>query len=149
MRQQQRQHLAAKDPADPGRYVAAMLVGEGQLLVISGRYAQPVLLNEKLFKSDFQGVYMDLNAAADREGRLFVQDLGTPGLHPTRSEDGPYDIVYDSVTRQTAFDGNWKAQKLSREAYQQAFEAADGRYTRALETLLAAAAAPAATTAAR
>jgi hypothetical protein len=149
LRKQQTPHVAAKDPAEPGRYAAALLVGDGHLLVISGRYPQPALLNEKLYKGDYQGVYADLNAAAEREGRLFVQDLGEPGLHPTRTADAPYDIVYESVTKQTAFDGNWKAQKLSREDYQRAFESADQRYARALEALLAALAAPAATTAAR
>jgi hypothetical protein len=106
-------------------------------------------MNERLFKGDYQGVYMELNAAAEREGRLFVQDLGQPGLHATREDDAPYDIVYESVTRRTSFDGDWKAQKLSRDAYTRAFDAADARYARSLETLLAALSAPAATTAAR
>jgi hypothetical protein len=149
LRERKIQHVAAKDPAEPGRYVAAMLAGDGLLLVVSGRYAQPVLLNERLFKGDYQGVYMELNAAADRDGRFFVQDLGRPGLHATREDGAPFDVVYESVADRTAFDGDWKAQKLSRDAYARAYDQADARYARTLETLLAAVAAPAATTAAR
>ena len=99
-------------------------------------------MNERLYKGDHQGAYVELNAAAERDGRLFVQDLGQPGLQATREGDAPFDIVYESMSKRTAFDGNWKAQKLSREDYQRAYDAADARYARALETLLAAVAAP-------
>lgn len=52
--------------------------------------------------------------------------------------DRPFDIVYESATTRTAFDGDWKAQKLSKEAYQENFTRADKRYTHALEVLVGA-----------
>lgn len=138
LQHKQLRHAAAKDPSEPGRYVAAMLVGEGQLLVVSAHYSQPVLMNERLYRGDYEGVYRELNAAGDRKGKLFVQDLGRPGLVIRREDDQPYDVVYDSVVKRTAFDGDWKAQKLSKDEYTTAYEAADERYARALESLVTA-----------
>lgn len=143
LQQTQLRHAAAKDPSEPGRYVAAMLVGEGQLLLVSARYAQPVLMNERLYRGDYEGVYRELNAAGAREGKLFVQDLGRPGLAIRSEDDQPYDVVYHAVVKRTAFDGDWKAQKLSKEEYRIACEAADERYARALETLITAQKTPA------
>lgn len=129
-------HAAAADPGESGRYVAAALIGGNQLLLVSARYAQPALLNERLYRGDHEGAYVELNAASVRESKLFVQDLGEPGLSPTRSQAGAFDIVYESGGKGTAFDGNWKAQGLSKGDYRAAFDVADGKYTHALETLL-------------
>jgi hypothetical protein len=116
--------------------VAAAVIGGSQLLVVSARYAQPALLNERLYRADHEGAYVELNAASVRDGKLFVQDLGEPGLRPTRSEEGPFDIVYESGGKGTAFDGNWKGQGLSKEGYRSAFAAADEKYAHALDALL-------------
>jgi hypothetical protein len=48
-------HAAAADPGERGRYVAAALIGGNQLLLVSARYAQPVLLNERLYRGDHEG----------------------------------------------------------------------------------------------
>jgi hypothetical protein len=138
LQQKQLRHVAARDPSDAGRYVAAMLIGDGQLLVVSAKYAQPALLNERLYRGDYEGVYRELNAAGDRDGKLFVQDLGQPGLTVRRERDGPYDVIYEAVVKRTAFDGDWKAQKLSKNEYQAACSAADERYARALQALVSA-----------
>jgi hypothetical protein len=138
LQQKQLRHIAAQDPSEPGRYVAAMLVGDGQLLVVSARYAQPALMNERLYRADYEGVYRELAAAGERDGKMFVQDLGRPGLAVRREQDEPYDVVYDAVVKRTAFDGDWKAQKLSKDEYMTACETADERYAKALERLVAA-----------
>lgn len=129
-------HIAAADPGEAGRYVAAALIGGNQLLVVSARYAQPALLNERLYRGDHEGAYVELNAASVRDGKLFVQDLGEPGLRPIRAEDGPFDIVYESGGKGTAFNGDWKAQGLSKDDYRKAFAAADEKYAHALHALL-------------
>ncbi|MEO6009004.1 MAG: hypothetical protein ABIU38_13200 [Vicinamibacteraceae bacterium] len=135
--QERRMHyVAARAPGEEGRYLAAMLVGEGQLLVVSARYAQPALMNERLYRGDHEGVYRELNAAGERDGRLFVQDLGLPGLHATRKDGEPFDMIYEAVVKGTAFNGDWKAQKLSKDDYRDTYDAADVRYARALEALL-------------
>ena len=69
-------------------------------------------------------------------GRFFGQDLGEPGLRPTRPEDGPFDIVYESGGKGRAFNGDWKAQGLSKDDYRRAFAATDETYAHALDTLL-------------
>lgn len=144
LQQKQLAHAAAKDPSEPGRYVAAMRVGDGLLLVVSAHYAQPALLNERLYRGDYEGVYRELNAAGDRAGKFFVQDLGEPGLALRRKDGEPYDVVYEAVVKRTAFDGDWKAEKLSRDDYQAACDAADHRYAEVLQALVAALEAPAA-----
>lgn len=129
-------YVAAKDPAAPGRYVAAMRLGTDQLFVISASYTQPVLINERLLNRDYQWVYQELNSASQRDGRLFVQDLGVPGLQPTRAKHQPFDVVFESVDHRTAFDGDWKAQQLSRDAYESTFARVDAGYAHALDTLV-------------
>lgn len=136
LRERQMQHVAAKDPAEAGRYLAAAVIGDSNLLLVSARYAQPVLLDERLYRDDHQGVYTELNAASIREGKLFVQDLGEPGLRSTRQAEGGFDIVYRSGGKGTLFDGNWKAQGLSKQAYFRAFEQADAQYAHAIEALI-------------
>jgi hypothetical protein len=131
-------YIAAVDPSEEGRYVSAMLVGDAQIFLVSARYSQPSLLDERLKRRDYEGAYAELNSASIKEGRWFVQDLGAPGLRPSREADGPFDIVYASDTKRTAFDGNWQAQGLSQESYLSAYQEADKRYAQALETLLAA-----------
>ena len=42
LRERRIQHLAAKDLAETGRYVAATLIGDSSLLLVSARYEQPV-----------------------------------------------------------------------------------------------------------
>ena len=132
------QHLAAADPREEGRYVAATLLGGNQLLVVSARYLQPALFNERLFRSDHQGAYVELNAASVRDGKLFVQDLGEPGIHSTRTGDLAFDIVYESGGKGTVFNGDWKAQGLSKQEYQDAFASLDDKYAQALAALLSA-----------
>lgn len=128
--------LAAKDPAEEGRYVAAMRLGTSQLLLVSARYTQPVLMNERLLKKDFEGAYRELNAGAVQDGKLFIQDLAQPGLRMDREKDQPFDVAYESVDHRTAFDGDWTAQNLTREAYESAFTRIDERYAHALEALI-------------
>jgi hypothetical protein len=138
LQERKMQHIAAVDPSEEGRYVSAMLVGDSQLFLVSARYPQPSLLDERLKRGDHEGAYAELNSASIREGRFFVQDLGEPGLRASRMADRAFDIVYVSETKRTAFDGDWMAQRLSQESYSSAFQDADKQYARALEALLAA-----------
>ncbi len=130
-------YVAAKDPSEAGRYVAAMRLGADQLFVISASYEQPVLINERLLNRDYQWVYQELNSASKRDGRLFVQDLGVPGLQPVPAKHQAFDVAFESVGNRTAFDGNWKAQQLSRDAYESTFARVDAGYAHALDALVA------------
>ncbi|PYR47888.1 MAG: hypothetical protein DMF89_17590 [Acidobacteria bacterium] len=105
--------IAAKDPASPGTYVAALYIPGVELLVVAG----------------------DLSGASVAGTKVFVEDLGANGLSARRSENQPFDS-FESSGKRTAFDGDWDKQKLSREDYQRIFSAAEARYTQMLTVLI-------------
>jgi len=127
--------IAAKDPSAPDIFVAALYF-PGSLLVVSGKYSVPQLLNDRLLKKEYRDVYMDLNGAATADTKVFIQDPGADGLRAKREENQPFDIV-EIAGKQTMFNSDWKAQKLSEQDYTKAFSAADERYTQILTALLA------------
>jgi hypothetical protein len=75
--------ISAADPADPGRFVSAMLAGP-QLLVIRARYSSPAYLRERILKNEHQQVYADLHSAGAKEGHVFIIDSGADGLKLAR-----------------------------------------------------------------
>jgi len=115
--------------------VAALYFPGSQLLVVSARYAVPVLLNEQLAKKNYKEIYIDLNSASVAGSKAFVVDLLTDGLKAKRAEGQAYD-TYESPKRRVAFDGDWKAQKLTEEEYMAAFAEADEAYARMLTALI-------------
>jgi hypothetical protein len=117
-------HGQASRSAEPAAELAATL------------HSQPSSLNERIRLADHEGTYFELNGAGLRDGKLFVQDLGAPGLHGRRTDDGTFDIVYESGATRTLFNGDWTGQGLSRDDYLAAFERADHRYALALGALL-------------
>ena len=127
--------LAAKDPSTPGTYVAALYFPGAQLLVISAKYAVPVLLDQKLAKKEYRDIYLDLNGASVPDTKVFVEDFGADGLKLQRSENQPADS-YEAAGKRTAFNSDWRAQKLSEEEYKKAFAMADARYSQMLTALL-------------
>jgi hypothetical protein len=128
--------IAAKDPALPDSYVAALYFGGSQLLVVSARYAVPVLLNEKLAKKDYKEIYIDLNSASIAGTKVLIIDLLAEGLRPKRAEGQAFD-TYESAKQRLAFDGDWKGQKLTEDEYTKAFTDADASYAKMLTLLIA------------
>jgi hypothetical protein len=126
--------IAARD-GDADVFVAALYF-PGQLLVISGKYSVPQLLAERLGKKEYRDVYMDLMGTAAADTKVFIQDPGADGLRAKRDENQPFDIV-DIGGKQTMFNSEWKAQKLSEQDYQKVFTDADDRYAKMLTALLA------------
>jgi hypothetical protein len=128
--------IAAKDPSAPDMYVAALYFQGSQLLVVSARYAVPVILNEKLAKKDYREIYTDLNSASIPSTRVLVMDMGADGLKAKKDETR-FDTC-DTATKSYVFDGDWKKQSLSSEAeYDKAFADADARYAKMLAALVA------------
>jgi hypothetical protein len=128
--------LAAAVPGEDSRFVAALHIPGVQLLVISGNYQSPALLRELILKGDHRRVYMDLNSAADREGRFFVEDLGADGLRREREANAAFDITWRDGTVRTLYNSDWEAQELSREEYQKRFEKDAADYAALLKILL-------------
>jgi hypothetical protein len=128
--------IAARAPSAADQYVAALYF-PGQLLVVSARYSAPPVLNEKIARSEFKDVYIDLNAASIPDSKVLITDLGADGLRPKREANMPFDLQ-DTNGRGIRFDGNWREDKMSEEDYMKAFSQADQTYITALEVLIGA-----------
>ena len=129
------QYIAARDPSEEGRYVAAMHFAGLQILVISAKYAAPALLNEKLISSKYQDIYVDLSSASERASRIIIEDLRANGIARSKQKDQPPD-VYEAAGKKIVFDFDWRKQKLTEEEYFKTLETADAQYTRILGLLL-------------
>jgi hypothetical protein len=129
-------HIAARDPDDPTRFIGAMYFPGLQLITVSGKYAVPVLINEKLLNHNYKDVYIDLSSASDRASRITVEDLRADGLPTSRLKDGPPDS-FESGATSFVFDFDWKKAKLSEVDYMKKVSDADAQYAKLLTLLLA------------
>jgi hypothetical protein len=127
--------IAAKVAPDSDRYVAALYFPGVQLLVIAGKYPAPVLLDPKITQKQYRDVYMELSGTVAKESKVFVMDMGVPGLTQKKA-DGLFD-TWTQGDKQVIFDGNWDGQKISEADYNKTFSAADDEYTKMLSALLA------------
>jgi len=128
--------IAANDPSSPGVYLGALYFRGVQLLVISAKYPAPTLLDARLKKKEYRDVYIELNGAAMPNSKVFVEDSGVDGLKVRREENRPFDS-FETTGKRTAFDGDWRKQKLSEEDYMKTFSDADENYSQILTMLLA------------
>jgi len=128
--------IAAKDPSAPDVYIGALYIPGFQLLVVSGSYSAPVLLDARISKKEYRDVYIDLNSASPPASRTLIEDLGADGLTVKREENQGFDSV-DTSGKHIMFDSDWKKQKISEEEYMKTFAATDERYVRMLTALLA------------
>ena len=128
--------IAAKDPAAPDVFVAALYFPGAQLLVVSGKYSVPQLLVERVNKKEYRDVYLDINGAAAADSKVFVEDPGCDGFKAKREDNQAFDAV-DVGGKRTMFNSDWKGQKMSEQDYMKAFTAADERYAQMLAALLA------------
>ena len=127
--------IAAKDPTRPGTYIGALYFPGTQLLVISAHYTAPALLDQKLLKKEYRDIYLDLYGAPMPGTKVFIEDYGADGFKAKPDADTAAD-GYEAGGKRTAFDGNWKDQKLSESEYQQTFTAAGDAYAKMLTALL-------------
>jgi hypothetical protein len=126
--------VAARDPGESDRFVAALFYPNAQLLVISARYAVPPLLEARLAQKQYREVYLDLGGASIPDSSLLVHDISADGLCDSRDKSA--DILYEgNVT--SMFDADWKSHNRSEDEYMQRLFDADERYSRMLELLLA------------
>jgi hypothetical protein len=135
LNQQKLDAIAAQDPDEPDRFVAALLFQDTQLLLVSARYALPPLIQAKLGQKQYRDVYLDLQGAAIPDTSVFFQDMKADGLCSNRDQTA--DIVYEGAAPPTVFDGDSKKHNLSETEYEAQVAAADRKYSRNLEILLA------------
>jgi hypothetical protein len=127
--------IAAKTPTGDGHFAAALYFPNVQLLVISGHYSAPQLMEPRLAGKQYRDTYMELSGTVTPDTKIFVQDMGEPGLSPKKQEN-----MYDTWTRAgkiVMFDGENEKQKMSDVEYAKVFAAADEEYARILGALLA------------
>ena len=130
------QYIATKDPTEPGRFVAAMHLPGGQMMLVSAKYAAPALLNEKVLLGKFEDAYIDLNSASEAATRIIVEDIRADGFALTKSKDLTRDS-FQANGKRVIFDFDWRKQKLTEAEYFSTLEAADAQYARMLELLIA------------
>jgi hypothetical protein len=130
-------NVAARDPDEDGRFVAALYAPGPALLVVSARYPVPAAYEVALAQKQYAKAYADLNTTSIADGKLFIQDLGADGLLPQPRESGTFDIVYERVVKQTMFNGDWATQGLRKDDYDKYYRSTDARYARMLSLLLA------------
>jgi len=93
------------------------------------------LMEPRLAAKQYRDTYMELSGTVTPDTKIFVQDMGEPGLSSKKQEN-----MYDTWTRAgkvVMFDGENDKQKISDADYAKMFAAADEEYARILGALLA------------
>jgi len=127
--------IAARDPEEPGRYVAALYIQDSQLLVISAPYSVPAALDRLIASGSYRDAYLNLQAVQEHRGHFFVVDSSADGLKKVPDVDQPFDSTTIDGAVMVMFDGRWDAQKLNEAAYNSMFVKDDARYARMLMIL--------------
>lgn len=127
--------VAAKDPEGKDVFIGALYIPGTQLLVISGQYAAPSLLTDRIARKEYRDVYIDLNGAATAASRMFIEDLGADGLQ-VKTEDNHAPDSVEATGKRMTLDHDWKRQKISEDDYLKTFGSSDARYAQMLTALL-------------
>jgi hypothetical protein len=127
--------VAARDPEETGRYVAALYIEDSQLLVISAPYKVPAVLDKLIASGNYRDAYLNLQAVADHKGHFFVVDSFADGLKKTPDVDQPFDSTTIDGSVMVMYDGKWESQKLNEAGYNAMFTKDDTRYAKMLTIL--------------
>ena len=130
--------IAAADPEEPGQFVAALYIPGGQLLVVSAQHPSAEGIRHRLAMRQYREVYLDLQGTPTPQNKFFVQDARADGILSALPGSGDVDVLYEDGVRQTLFNGDVKAQRLTPAEYDAKLAAADARYARLLKLLTAA-----------
>jgi hypothetical protein len=132
------QAIAARDPEQPGRYIAALYIPDVQLLVVSAPYALTKEIDKKIAAGQYMDVYVEIQGVRDRTGHFFVEDMKADGMRPAPDQDVAFDTTTLDGATPVVFNGKWDAQKLTQEDYDARFRKDDERYARMLGALITA-----------
>jgi hypothetical protein len=130
--------IAAADPEEPGRFVAALYLPGNQLLVVNAHHPSVDGVAYRIAMDQHRDVYLDLQGTPTPQDKFFVQDAGADGILSALRGSSEIDVVYEDGTRQTLFNGDVKAQRLTSAEYDARLAAADARYARLLKLLASA-----------
>jgi hypothetical protein len=129
--------IALQDPEEPGRFVAAMLVPDVQLLMVSARHSSPDYVTWQIGQKQYRDVYALLQQSNLTDSRVFFHDLGVDGL-PRPGQDS-VDVMYERGA-QTVLDGGRNGG--SQGGYEKKLRNADAQYSRLLQLAIQAVRAP-------
>jgi hypothetical protein len=133
--------FAARDGEKAGRYVAALIVPNVQLLVVSAAYSRENDIEYSIYNKLYQNAYLDLKAGALATDRFFVDDALGNGLIALPGKNPQHDAV-TLGTEHHVFDGQFaKAgrrndKKIPEDVYMKTFADAETRYSRLLDMLI-------------
>ncbi len=125
------------------KYVAALLIPNVQLLVVSAAYGRPTDLEYRVINKQYMDVYMDLKSSGLAADKAFFEDALADGLAPVPAKNMPADSMTSGSERRL-FDGDFadprrrNQKKISQEDYFKAYAAADARYAVVLDVIIAA-----------
>jgi hypothetical protein len=134
LEQHKTEAIAARDPEQPGRYVAALHVPGPLLLVVSAPYPVPVAIDKLIADGKYMDAYLDLQGQVSRDGHFFVVDALADGLTRVCELDRPFDTITEGSTS-VSYDGKWESQKLTEVEYGERFSRNDAEYARMLKVL--------------
>ena len=138
MEQLKLEAVAARDPDEPGRYIAALFVPGIQFLVVSAPYPVASALDKKIAGRQYMDVYIDLQSVGNRSGHFFVEDLQADGVRSASEPEVAGDTTTLNGEKPVVFNGKWDAQKLTQGDYEARLKRDDERYARMLKVLGAA-----------
>jgi hypothetical protein len=130
--------VATADPEEPGRFVAALYIPGSQLLVVSAHHPSVDGVAHRIATHQHREVYLDLQGSPTPQDKFFVQDAGADGILSALPGSGDVDVLYEDGVRQTLFNGDVAAQRLTSAEYDARLAAADARYARLLKLLTSA-----------
>lgn len=131
-------YASAKVADEQGRYVAALLIPNVQLLVVSAQFKDTAYMDDRITRGMSQDVYIDLTSGSSvvTGTRVSLDDLRADGLMPKRDGDSPSGDACEIDGKRLTFDGDWKKQKLTEKDYLDGFAKADQQYSKYLTTLI-------------
>jgi hypothetical protein len=86
--------IAAQDPEDPNRFIAALFVRDAQLLVVSARHPSADALSARLARKEYRDIYLDLSSSQSANS-WFLQDMQADGLCSKRGQTA--DLLYEGT----------------------------------------------------
>ena len=131
--------IAVEDPAESGRFMAALHLPRSQLLVISARHPSTEAIRDYLATGQYRAAYLSLVGSPITAGKFFVNDAGADGILSALPDSSEVDLVrMDGGREQVVFNGDLAGQQLTSAEYQGRLLAADASYARVLKILTAA-----------
>jgi hypothetical protein len=131
--------FAARDPENAGEYVAALLIPNVQLLVVSAKYSRDNDIEYALYHKQYSNAYSDLRSGIFSSNKFFVDDALGDGLIAVPGKNPQHDVVTIDTSKHVfdgLFDPKGRNKKPLQDVYMKTFADADARYAHLLDVLI-------------